>query len=33
MTGGSGAYKSARGTVLTEYNKAGTRAKETLSFK
>jgi hypothetical protein len=33
MTGGTGAYKSARGTVLTEYNKAGTRAKETLSFK
>jgi hypothetical protein len=33
MTGGTGAYKSARGTVLTEFNKAGTRAKETLTFK
>jgi hypothetical protein len=32
ITGGTGTYKGARGTVLTEYNKAGTRAKETLSF-
>jgi hypothetical protein len=32
ITGGTGTYKGARGTVLTEYNKAGTRAKETLTF-
>lgn len=33
ITGGSGAYKNARGTVLTEYNKPGTKAKETITFK
>jgi hypothetical protein len=33
ITGGTGSYKGARGTVLTEYNKAGTKAKETLTFK
>jgi hypothetical protein len=33
ITGGTGGYKGARGTVLTEYNKAGTKAKETLTFK
>jgi hypothetical protein len=32
ITGGTGTYKGARGTVLTEYNKAGTKAKETLTF-
>jgi hypothetical protein len=32
MTGGTGDYKDARGTVLTEYNKAGTKAQETLTF-
>jgi hypothetical protein len=32
ITGGTGRYKGARGTVLTEYNSAGTKAKETLSF-
>jgi hypothetical protein len=33
IVGGTGAYKDARGTVLTEYNSAGNRAKETLTFK
>ena len=28
-----GSYRGARGTVLTEYNKAGTKARETISFK
>jgi len=32
MTGGTGSYKNARGTVLTEYNRAGTKARETLTF-
>jgi hypothetical protein len=32
ITGGTGSYKGARGTVLTEYNTAGTRAKETITF-
>jgi hypothetical protein len=32
MTGGTGSYKNARGTVRTEYNKAGTKAQETLTF-
>jgi hypothetical protein len=32
MTGGTGSYKSARGTVLTEYNRTGTKARETLTF-
>jgi hypothetical protein len=32
ITGGTGTYKGAHGTVLTEYNKAGTKAKETLTF-
>ncbi len=32
ITGGTDAYKGARGTVLTEYNRAGTMAKETVSF-
>jgi hypothetical protein len=32
ITGGTGAYKHAHGTVLTEYNRAGTRAKETITF-
>jgi hypothetical protein len=30
---GTGSYKGARGTVSTEYNKAGTKAKETISFR
>jgi hypothetical protein len=33
ITGGTGVYKGVRGTVLTEYNKPGTRAKETITFK
>jgi hypothetical protein len=33
ITAGTGNYKGARGTVLTEYNKAGTRATETIRFK
>jgi hypothetical protein len=33
MTGGTGAYRGARGTVQTEYNKTSTRAKETLTFR
>jgi hypothetical protein len=33
VTGGTGVYKNARGTVVTEYNKAGTKAKETITFK
>ena len=32
ITGGTGSYKNARGTVLTEYNKTGTKAKETITF-
>jgi hypothetical protein len=32
ITGGTGPYKHAHGTVVTEYNRAGTRAKETISF-
>jgi hypothetical protein len=32
VTGGTGSYKNARGTVLTEYNRAGTKARETLTF-
>jgi hypothetical protein len=32
VTGGTGSYKGVRGTVLTEYNKAGTKAKETITF-
>jgi hypothetical protein len=32
ITGGTGTYKGVAGTVLTEYNKAGTKAKETLTF-
>jgi hypothetical protein len=30
---GTGSYRGARGTVSTEYNKAGTKAKETISFR
>jgi len=33
ITAGTGTYKGVRGTVLTEYNKAGTKAEETLTFK
>jgi hypothetical protein len=33
VTGGTGSYKNARGTVVTEYNRAGTKAKETITFK
>jgi hypothetical protein len=33
ITGGTGSYKGARGTVLTEYNRLGTKAKETITFK
>ena len=33
ITGGTGRYKGARGSVLTEYNRAGTSAKETITFK
>ncbi|HXN37490.1 MAG TPA: hypothetical protein VN892_05605 [Solirubrobacteraceae bacterium] len=33
ITGGTGSYKDAKGTILTEYNKAGTKAKETITFK
>jgi hypothetical protein len=33
ITGGTGTYRGARGTVLTEYNRTGTKAKETLTFK
>lgn len=32
ITGGTGSYKGAHGTVLTEYNRAGTSAKETITF-
>jgi hypothetical protein len=32
ITGGTGIYKGVRGTVATDFNKAGTQAKETLSF-
>jgi Dirigent-like protein len=33
VVGGTGAYRSAHGTVVTEYNKAGTKAKETITFR
>ena len=33
VTGGTGSYENARGTVVTEYNRAGTKAKETITFK
>jgi hypothetical protein len=33
ITGGTGPYKHARGNVLTEYNRTGTRAKETITFR
>jgi hypothetical protein len=33
ITGGTGSYKGVRGTVLTEYNRAGTKAQETITFK
>jgi hypothetical protein len=33
ISGGTGAYRGVRGTVLTEFNKAGTKAKETLTFR
>jgi len=33
VTGGTGRYRGARGSVLTEYNRSGTRAKETITFK
>ena len=33
VTGGTGACKGARGTVVTEYNETGTNAKETITFK
>jgi hypothetical protein len=33
ITGGTGRYKHAHGTVLTEYNRTGSRAKETITFK
>jgi hypothetical protein len=33
ITGGTGSYKDVRGTVLTEYNRSGTKAQETLTFK
>jgi hypothetical protein len=33
ITGGSGIYKGARGTVSTDYNNTYTKAKETLTFK
>jgi hypothetical protein len=33
ITGGTGSYRNARGTVLTEYNRLGTMAKETITFK
>jgi hypothetical protein len=33
ITGGTGRYRGARGNVLTEYNRAGTSAKETITFK
>jgi hypothetical protein len=32
ITGGTGRYKNVRGAVLTEFNKAGTKAKETITF-
>jgi hypothetical protein len=32
ITGGTGSYKGARGTVLTEYNAGETKAKETITF-
>jgi hypothetical protein len=33
IIGGTGSYKGARGTVSTEYNRAGIKAKETISFR
>jgi hypothetical protein len=33
VTGGTGSYKGVRGTGVTEYNKAGTKAKETITFR
>jgi hypothetical protein len=33
ITGGSGRYRHAEGTILTEYNANGTHAKETLTFE
>jgi hypothetical protein len=33
LKGLTGIYEGARGTVLTEYNKAGTQATETLTFR
>ncbi len=32
FVGGTGAYKDARGAVIADYNEAGTKAKETLTF-
>jgi hypothetical protein len=32
ITGGTGPYKHAHGSVVTEYNRAGTHAKETITF-
>jgi len=31
ITGGTGSYKGVRGMVLTEYNRAGTKAQETIT--
>jgi hypothetical protein len=33
ITAGTGSYRGARGTVLTEYNKAETKARETISYQ
>jgi hypothetical protein len=33
ITGGTGRYRGARGNVLTEYNRTGTSARETITFK
>jgi hypothetical protein len=33
ITGGTGRYKHARGSILTEYNRSGTGAKETITFR
>jgi hypothetical protein len=33
VTGGTASYKGAHGTVVTEYNRAGTKAKETITFR
>ena len=32
ITGGTGSYRNARGTVFTEYNRLGTKATETITF-